>query len=147
MSQTRKKLKAVSIVVLALAGLSMLNLAFELFFGESFNSAEIPEGSPDNIILIAKIVVAVISFIVLLPQIYIGFKGIKVANNPDSSRAHIIWGFILFVLTLISLISPLMAIIKLEDVFANVAQFLSVAVDAAILFSYIRFSKMVSEGN
>ena len=146
MEQSRKNLKTYSIIVLALAILALIEMVFELFFGE-INNAQIPEGAPENILMITKIVLAAITLLLYLPQIYIGIKGISVAKNPDSSKAHITLGMILFVLTAVSLISPAMAIIRLEDVFGNVARFLSVAVDAAILFCYVKYAKIVSKAN
>lgn len=146
MEKARKNLKNLSIVILAFAGLTLIDTVFELLFG-SFNNAEIPEGSPDNILLITKIFVAVVALIMLLPQVYIGVKGLKVAKNPDSSRGHIVWGTILFVLTLIGLVSPVLALIRMEDAAANIAQILSVAVDAAIFWYYVKFAKIVSKGN
>ena len=146
MSQLRKNLKILSIVVLAFAGLTALNIVFELIFGE-INNAAIPEGSPDNILLIAKIFLVVLSFIILLPQVYIGIKGIKVANKPDNSRGHIVWGIILFVLSLVGLISPVMAIFKREDIFSNLSALFSGAVDAAILFAYVKYARSVAEEN
>ena len=146
MEQSRKNLKNLSVIVLALAALTLINIVFELLFGE-LNNAEIPEGSPDNILLITRIFIAVVSLLMLLPQFYIGFKGLKVAKNPDASRGHIVWGIILFVFTVISLVTPVVAIINQEDVFANASEFLSVAVDAAILFGYVKYARIVSKGN
>jgi hypothetical protein len=48
MEQSRKNLKNASIIVLALAGLSLLNILFELFLGElsgELNNATLPEGA------------------------------------------------------------------------------------------------------
>ena len=53
MEQSRKNLKLSSIAVLALALFSMLQLVSELLFGD-FNQAAIPEGAPDNILLITR---------------------------------------------------------------------------------------------
>ena len=93
MEQSRKYLKLSSILVLIFSGLTLINIIYELVFAE-FTDVEIPDGMPANILLITKIVIAVISVLLLLPRLYIGFKGLKIANNPDSSRGHIIWGMI-----------------------------------------------------
>ena len=127
MEQTRKNLKTSSLIVLALAGLSLLNILYGLFFGEfneELNSAVLPEGSPDNILMITKVFVLVVSFLMLLPQLYIGLKGLKLAKNPDSSRGHIVWGIILVVCTATGLLSPLSAFLQGDgDAFGNVAEF------------------------
>lgn len=150
MEKSRKNLKTTSIIVLALAGLSLLNILFELFFGElnkELNNATIPEGSPENIVLIAKIFIVVVSFLLLLPQAYIGIKGIKIANSPNSSKGHIIWGIILIVFTASSLISPFLALIQGSgDAFGNISELCSIAVDVFILFEYVKYARDVRNG-
>ena len=145
MGHSRKGLKNSSVIVLALAALSLLNILFELFFGE-FNDAAIPAGSPDNILLIAQIFILVVSILLLLPQFYVGFRGLKIAKNPDSSSGHIVWGYILIVFTAAGLISPFLALIQGEDAFANVATLLSIAVDVVVLIEYVKYAKAVRDG-
>ena len=133
-----------------MAGLSLLNTVFELFFGEldaAFKSVPLPEGVTESIVLIAQIVILVIAVLVLLPQLYIGIKGLKMAKKPDSSKGHIIWGIILLVITAIGLIAPLRALIQGDGrAFANVSEFLSIAVDVMILFEYVRLARAVRKG-
>ena len=147
MEQSRKYLKLSALVVLALAILSLLNILYELFFGAlsmAFKSEVVTEQFADNIILTTQIFVLAVSFLLLLPRIYIGLKGIKVANNPDYSRGHIIWGTILLVLTAIGLISPLLALFKGNGmVFANIANICSEVVDVFILYEYVKYAKDV----
>ena len=83
----------------------------------------------------------------LLPQAYIGFKGLKMAKNPDYSKGHIIWGIILFVLTFLELLPPFVAFLQGDgSAFENVADFLSIAVDAAVLFEYVKYAIAVRNG-
>ena len=144
MEQARKNLKTSSLIVLALAGLSLLNILYGLFFGEfneELNNAALPEGSPDNILVITKVFVLVVSFLMLLPQLYVGLKGLKMAKKPDSSRGHIIWGIILLVFTACGLLSPLSAFLQGDsDAFANVAEFMSIAVDVFVLFEFVKYA-------
>lgn len=145
MEQSRKYLKISSIVVLIFAGLTLLNLVSELLFGE-LNRAEIPAGSPENILLITKIILLVVSILLLLPQVYVGIKGLKMAKNPDSSKAHIIWGTILLVIAVLGLVSPAIALIKQEDVFNNVSELFSILVDVIVFFDYVKYARRVSRG-
>ena len=144
MEQARRHLKISSIVVLLFAGFTLLNLIFELWFGD-LNNAEIPAGSPDNILLITKILLLSISFVLLLPQLYIGIKGLKEAKSPTDSKGHIVWGMILFVLTLVGLISPAVAIIKREAVFENVSSLCSILVEVVVFFDYIKCARLVAQ--
>ena len=146
MEQTRKQLKISSFLVLLFAGLSLLNLISELAFGE-INNAAMPEGAPENILLITKIILISLSVIFLLPQIYVGVKGFMEAKNPTFARAHIVWAKILFVLSVIAMITPLVEIFKWNSVFANVSEFFSILVEALVFFEYIKYATAFSKGN
>ena len=143
MEQSRKYLKIASILVLIFSGLTLINIIYELVFAD-FTDVEIPDGVPANILLITKIVIAVISVLLLLPRLYIGFKGLKIANNPDSSRGHIIWGMILLVISIIGVISPTIAIFKLESVLDNVMSLIGVLIDVVIFFVYVKSARELS---
>ena len=146
MKNNRKHLKYSSLAILALAGFSLINIVSELLFGE-LNNAQIPDGSPDNILLITKVILTAVSFLCLLPQVYVGIKGLKVAKNPDSSKGHIIWGTILLVIAIAGLISPAVAIIKQDAVFENASELLSIAIEVAFLFDYVKYSIAVAKAN
>lgn len=142
MENSRKQLKTYSILVLVLAGFTFINMLGELLFGD-INTAVIPEGSPENILLITKIVIIAVTVIILLPQIYIGVKGIKMAKNPNSSKAHIVWAIILFVISIVGIISPLLGIIKQEAVKDNVSELLNGIIDAVVFLDYTISAKKV----
>ena len=149
MEKTRRNLKNMSVIVLGLTVLSLIDIIFELFFGElnrELNGAEIPEGVGSNIVLIAQVFILVVSFLLLLPQFYIGIKGLKVAKSPDSSGGHIVWGIILLVFAVIGLFSPLLGLIQGNgNPLGNASELLSIAVDAFVLFEYVRFARAVRD--
>ena len=144
MEQTKKSLKITSIIVLVLAGLTLLNVIFELILGE-LTKAEIPEGSPDNILLITQIFLLVVTVLLLLPQVYIGLKGLKMAKTPDASKGHIIWGIILLAWAVFGMISPLIAVIKQEAVSDNVSTLLSMLVEVTAFFEYVKYARAVAK--
>ena len=146
MNNSRKHLKIDSIIVLIFAAMTLLNIVAELFFGE-LSTATIPDGAPNNIVLITQIFMLVFSAILLLPQVYIGFKGLKVAKKPDSSKAHIVWAIILFVCAAIGIISPVVNIIGMNDVMGNVSTALSFVLELAIYYDYIKHAKAVAKEN
>jgi hypothetical protein len=145
MSKSRNNLKIISIVVLILAAISLVNVASGLIFG-ALNDAEIPDGAPENTLLIAKIFLAVVSVIMLAPHVYVGIKGIKVANKPDSSKAHIVWAILLLAFAAYCLISPIASIIMLEDVLANIFSVISIAAEIIVFVMYLKFAFAVSKG-
>ena len=139
MEQARKNLKLSSIVVLVLSGFSMLQVVCEMFFGELSN-ATIPEGAPDNILLITRIILFSFALLLMLPGIYIGIKGLRMAKKPNSSKGHIVWGIILLVLTSLSLISPVVDIINNGFKYDYISEFLRIAVEVTVFFEYIKYA-------
>ena len=139
MEQTRKYLKVSSIVVLVLAGFSMLQVVSELLFGE-LSTAVIPEGAPDNILLITRLVLFSFALLLMLPGIYIGIKGLRIAKKPNSSKGHIVWGIILLVLASLSLISPVVTFINNGFKYDNISEFLSIAVEVTVFFEYVKYA-------
>ncbi len=125
--------------MLVLAGVSMLQIVCELLFGE-LNNATIPEGAPENILLITKIFLFSFALLLTLPSIYIGIKGLRIAKKPNSSKGHIVWGIILLVLASLSLISPVVTFINNGFKYDNISEFLSIAVEVTVFFEYVKYA-------
>lgn len=138
MEKNKKNLKVMSILILALAVYSFARLVLSVFTID-FN----PEGVSSSLLLIGQIFVCVVGFILLLPQTYVGIKGIKVSNKPDSSKAHIVWAVILAALSLIGIFSPVSELIQGVDVVGNVLAAVDMALDVIIYIEYINFANKV----
>lgn len=146
MEKARKNLRITSIVVLIFAGLSLINIVAQLIWGD-FSNAPIPEGSSDSVLFIAKIVLFGISLLLLIPDVYIGVKGLKVAKKPGSSKGHIVWAIILFVLSIIALISPIVSLFSAESIRESISAILSGLVQILIYFEYIKDAKTLVKSN
>ena len=142
MEQARKNLKVTSIAVLILAGLSLINLVMEIFFGEMNET-----GASESILLVAKITLVVVSLLLLLPQVYVGMKGLRVVANPDASKAHIIWATILLVLAALGVITPVLSIVKLENLLGNISALISALAEVVIFFIYVKNASVISKEN
>ena len=144
MVQTRKYLKLSSIAVLALAFFSLLQIVSELLYGE-LNNAVIPEGAPENILPITKIVLFSVALLLTLPNIYIGIKGLRIAKKPNSSKGHIVWAIILLVFASLSLIEQGVGFIHNGFNFENISAFCSIVVEVTVFVEYIRFAIAVKK--
>ena len=142
MEQARKNLKLSAFAVLVWAGAMLIGLISELLYGE-INSAAIPEGAPDNILLITKIFLVSISLLLLLPQVYIGIKGLMIAKNPNSSKGHIVWAVILLVFAVLGIIDPIVNLAKSGDTFNDIRSLSGVVLEIAIYFGYIKYAREV----
>ena len=142
MKQNRKNLKITSIIVLIFAGMALLNaVTGTLFF--DMNGLTIPEGASENLVLITQIFLLVASVLFILPQLYIGIKGLKMAERPNASKGHIVWAIIMLVATFASMISPLLGVIRMETLYENVSTLVSLALDVIVLLVYIKYARAV----
>ena len=142
MTNAKKNLKLMSIVILALAAFTLIRLGVSVF-AIDFGGADLPEGVTSGAILAAQIGVLVFSFLLLLPQIYVGVKGMKIAEKPDRSKTHIVWATVLAVLSVIALISPIMNLIQVGNLAGNFVELIDLVTDAAVYIAYIAYAKQV----
>ena len=140
MEKNKKNLKVLSILILALAVYSLIRIVLSVF-SIDLNPEDLTDGASATLLLIGQIFVCVVSFILLIPQIFVGIKGIKVSNNPDSSKAHIVWAVILTVLSVIGILSPASELIKGVAVLDNLLAVADMVLDAIIYSEYINYAK------
>jgi uncharacterized membrane protein len=142
MEKNKKNLKVMSILILALAVYSFARLVLSVFTID-FNPENLAEGVSSSLLLVGQIFVCVVGFILLLPQTYVGIKGIKISNKPDSSKAHIVWAVILAALSVIGIFSPVSELIRGVDVSGNVLAVVDMALDVIIYIEYINYANKV----
>ena len=144
--ETRKHLKLSSIVILLFAGFSLLQIVSELWFGD-LNNAAIPEGAPNNVLLITRIFVVGVSVLLLLPSVYVGVKGLKMAKNPDDSKGHIVWATIILVIAVLNLFDPILGFINQKNTTETLGALFSVLLEISIYFDYVKYAKAIAKEN
>lgn len=138
MENAKRNLKFISEVMLILLLFSAIRMILEIFLKEIR-----VDNIPAEFILVVKGVLCVISALLYIPQIYIGVKGIRVAKNPDSSKAHIVWAVIFFVFAAISVISTVSGMIRTGNVVGNIFGLIDSVIDLGLCFFYVKFAKQV----
>lgn len=142
MENAKKNLKILATLILALSGLSLIRMIVDVIRGGF--KIENTQGYSEGILMAAMIVTCVLGFILLLPQIYVGIKGIKVSNTPDSSKAHIVWAIILLVCAVIGTISAVSSLARAEgDAISNVFELANRVLDVAMYFLFVKYAKQV----
>ena len=146
MIKERKSLKEYSVVILIFAALSLVRLIVD-FCVNGFSAPTISiEGATEEMIKIAVIIAFVLSLLLLIPDVYVGFKGLKEAKNPTGARAHIVWALVLSIINLIAGISSVVEITKGFDV-DKLLRLLDVLVDTALFFVYYLTAKKIASKN
>ena len=138
---------AFSVFILILAVYTVINVVCEVFLGGMFDNVTIPDGAPENVVNIAQNFILVVTVLMILPQIYVGIKGIIVARKPNSSKGHIIWACVLLVFVLIGVVSELINIISSGAFEGRLFGLLDSALEAVFYFEFIMYARRVRSGH
>lgn len=144
MEKERKELKWFSILILALATFSLIRAIVSVCVNGLPQPTEIPEGMTKEIANIVVIISFALSLVALLPQIYVGVKGIKIANGAPSGKAHIVWAIILAVFAVIAVISAIINLTKVLN-FDTVLKALDPAIDVIIYVFYYIYARKIAK--
>ena len=144
MSISRNHLKEASFLVLLFTAFSFIRMIIQLFFGFEADPTQV--GVSHEIIVVTMIVMFVVGLILLLPQLYVGVKGMKIAKNPTSSKGHIVWAVILLVFSAFGIISTVTSIAEQINVVDNVITLVDHALDVIVYCMYIKYANRVLKG-
>ena len=97
--------------------------------------------------MITKIILLAVSLLFLLPQLYIGIKGLKIAKCPDSSKGHIIWAAILLTFSVLNLIDSIMGFIKNGSIVDSSVDVFGILLNVIIYFEYLMYARAIQKKN
>ena len=144
MNNSRNHLKEASFLVLLFTAFSFIRMIIQLFVGFEADPTQV--GVSHEIIVATMIVMFVVGLILLLPQLYVGVKGMKIAKNPTSSKGHIVWAVILLVFSAFGIISTVTSIAEQINVVDNVITRVDHALDVIVYCMYIKYANRVLKG-
>lgn len=145
MNNSRNHLKEASFLVLLFTAFSFIRMIIQIFVvGFEVDPAQV--GASHELVVVAMIVTFVISLILLLPQLYVGVKGMKIAKNPTSSKGHIVWAVILLIFSAFGIISTVSSIAEQINVIDNVITLVDHALDVIVYCMYIKYANRVLKG-
>ena len=147
MEKSQKMLKESAIAILILTALSLVrSIVSAITNGFKVDVNAIPEGMTADLMRIAMIVAFACSLVVLLIQLYIGFKGLKVANAPGSAKAPAVLALIFAVLAAVAVIGGIRDIVKVFDV-SSLLQVIINAIDILIFGMFYVSAKQVNKAS
>lgn len=141
MEKNRKDLKTLSILILVLTGLTLVRSITELIVNGLPQAPE-ADGLSQGILRITAIISLVIGLLLLLPQVYVGIKGMKIADGAPSGKAPLVWAIILAVLAAISTISGLSNMLGALT-FGSALNFVDCALDVVVYIFYFILARKV----
>jgi hypothetical protein len=143
MEKSRRRLKSAAIIVLMFTVSELVELVAQ-FFLIDFSAVQ-SSGLPSDIILIAELVALAIMVLTMIPSLYVGIKGIKVANDPDYSTSHIVWAVIILIFAFLELAAVIFNIVVEGNIFDNFGYLLLALIDIVIYIDYIKWAKVVDD--
>ena len=144
MNNSRNHLKEASFLVLLFTAFSFIRMIIQIFVGFEVDPAQVD--ASHEIVVVTMIITFVISLILLLPQLYVGVKGMKIAKNPTSSKGHIVWAVILLVFSAFGIVSTVSSIAEQINVIDNVITLVDHALDVIVYCMYIKYANRVLKG-
>ena len=143
MRNNRKELKALSILILVIVAFDIIRNIVEACINGIPQVKEVPDGMTKEMVQVSSVIAFALIFVVLIPQIYIGIKGINIANGGVNTKAHIIWSLILAVLSGVLVVSRTTDLIK-EFNYENVMDVISPAIDVVMFAFYLVYARRVA---
>ena len=147
MEKAKKNLKVFSILVLVFAGCDFIKSIVEVLF-----FAKIPPvGTTPAIWIASKIVFVVLAVLVLIPQIFVGVRGIKMANGTVTKKGHITWASILCIIVSLGIIiiginAIWPEVFKVSTTAARTTVSLSLLIAENLVYlEYIRNAKLIAK--
>ena len=145
MNNSRNHLKEASFLVLLFTAFSFIRMIIQIFVvGFEVDPAQVD--ASHEIVVVTMIITFVISLILLLPQLYVGVKGMKIAKNPTSSKGHIVWAVILLVFSAFGIVFTVSSIPEQINVIDNVITLVDHALDVIVYCMYIKYAIRVLKG-
>ena len=143
MEKNKKNLKTISYAILFLVALSLIRLIVDICVS-GLPKVDVEGVSPETANIMA-IITVVLSFVLLLPQVYVGVKGVKIANGGKGDKWHIVVAFILGICALTAVVSCCISMVKTFN-FDTVLAVVDSALDVAIFALYIISARKIAKG-
>ena len=145
MEKNKKELKSFSILILAIVALSLIRNIVGLCVSGIPQPTESFEGMTQDMVQTISIISFVLALVLFVPQIYLGIKGIMIANGATSGKTHIVWAIILIIISIIALIFELVTLINAFNI-DTVMNALEPAIELALFaFYYVYACRVKNE--
>ena len=144
MNKDRKTLKEYSIVILALALFSLVRMVVDVCVFGFDTTGIVIEGATPQLIRIAGIIAFALAIVLLIPNVFVGVRGINESKNPSGKKGHIVWSLVLAILALIALVFAVIDIIKGYNL-NKLIEIADIVLDVAIFGAYYSTAKKVAK--
>ena len=146
MEQHQKHLKISSILLLLFTAARFLRVTTQYLFTDS-GTAMLPDWSSEGLILATRIILVVVTLIVILPQTYVGVRGLRIAKKPTTTKGHIIWAYILVILSVLGLLETVSTIVQKGSLSGSAFALINGLLFVAIYFYYIISATAVAKNH
>ena len=145
MEKSRKRLREASLLVLIFSALTFIRVFIELLrlgLGTKLPTADVSR----ELMLVTMIAMCVVNLLLLIPQVYVGVKGLKLSKEPRDTKVHIIWAVVLLVCAVLGSLYPLSSLIDGVSVTDNAIILVDHMLDVIVYCMYIKYANLVQGG-
>lgn len=140
MQKTKSDFKVLSMLLLFLAALDAVRIISNLVKNVNATPQAVANMAPE-LVKIAVIIAGVVSLALLLPDIFLGVRGIKIANGAEvTGRGHIIWAKVLLVFSIIAAVLAVFDLFGSSDILMSLLSLATAAIDVFIYIFYIKYA-------
>lgn len=144
MEKAKKELKIYSVLILVFVAFALVKSIVSICINGFPKMEPLPEGVTPEVANVLVIITFVVSLLLLIPQIYIGLKGVMISNGASvGGKAHLVWAIILAVCAAIATIDAFAGMFKAFNV-DNVLTAFNVLVDLALYVCYYIYARKVA---
>ena len=141
MNNSKRNLKIVSLIILAMAVFSLAWGIYGLVTLDT-SAVEVPEGMTREVMHVITMITGAFALLLILPRIYIGIVGLQ--GGKEDSRAHIIVAIIFGALSLVGLISAI-ASFNGAALGKSLVGLIEAIIVTAVYALYIKFARDVAK--
>lgn len=142
MENNRNHLKIASAIILLFTALNFLRTAGGFVIG---NLAMLPDDTSKRVVFFVRILLVVVTFVFMLPQLYVGVRGLRIAKNPCATKGHIVWAWILLVLAVIGLFENIASLVQQGALLSKCYSLILVLLSIASYLYYIVFAQAIAK--
>jgi hypothetical protein len=143
MDKNRKELKVFSWVILILVALSLAKTIINLCL-HGLPKAAPTEGLTKETMDVIALIVCILGFVAFIPQIYIGLKGLFIANGASGSeKLHKVLAIILAIFALINVIGSIASFSSGFTV-SKLLDTINAAVDVTLFVGYFYYARKIA---
>ena len=147
MKSKKSDLFILSIVILAMTALALIQSIVNVAVNGIAVEPKVAEGItlPAGADVAVGVATFIFGIILLLPQVFVGYRGLLNAKGPMQKQGHITWAKVLFVLAIVSAVFSIISIFGTKDLLNSIFNIAEHVINVGLYYLYIKYAKSINK--